>query len=59
MTIQWILVAVILLFALIFVGRKVYCSIKGNNKCACCTKDCPLKQSKVKSQRSKVTRVAG
>ena len=54
MIFQWIVVAVLILFALVYVGRKVYCTLKGRNKCACCTKDCPLKQSKVKSQKSKV-----
>ena len=46
MIIQWILVSIIILFALIFVGRKVYLSFKGRNKCACCTKDCPLRRVK-------------
>ncbi len=45
MIFQWIVVAVLILFALVFAGRKVYSTIKGRNKCACCTKDCPLKQS--------------
>ena len=44
MIIQWILVSIIILFALIFVGRKVYLSLRGRNKCACCTKNCPLKK---------------
>ena len=54
MIFQWIVVAVLILFALVFAGRKVYSTIKGRNKCACCTKDCPLKQSKVKGLKSKV-----
>lgn len=44
---QWIIVAIILLFALAYVGQKVYHTLKGRNKCSCCSKDCPMNRSKV------------
>ena len=45
MIFQWIALGIILFIAVFFFVKYIKNSVSGKNKCSCCTKDCPLKQS--------------
>ena len=44
MIFQWIALGIILFITVFFFVRYIINSIKGRNKCSCCTKNCPLKK---------------